>query len=163
MVTLSPPSGSSSPRNAGQIPAAGNTTGPMFRSRPATSSSSRTFPRLQDILRSGHPWEVLPNVDRTMNFRVTARDTALVEEEWISTVVTVSGDPFGFIFPATGSSLECGGSSTVQWTVGGGSIAPNVAIQISTDDGQNFSPLVARNPNDGIAHGRPQTSYVEGS
>jgi hypothetical protein len=136
----------------GQIPAAGNTTGPMFRSRPATAASSRTFPRLQDILSgAATPWEVLPNVDRTMNFRVTARDNRAGGGgvDFDSNVVTVSGDPFGFTFPATGSSLECGGSSSVQWTVGGGSIAPNVAIQISTDDGQNFSPFVASTPNDG--------------
>ena len=150
----------------GQIPAAGNTTGPMFRSRPATAASSRTFPRLQDILSgAATPWEVLPNVDRTMNFRVTARDNVAGGGgvDFDSNVVTVSGAPFGFIFPATGSSLECGGSSNVQWTVGGGSIAPNVAIQISTDDGQNFSPLVASTPNDGShAVTTPQTLTAQG-
>ena len=111
------------------------------------------------------PWEVLPNVDRTMNFRVTARDNRAGGGgvDFDSNVVTVSGDPFGFIFPATGSSLECGGSSTVQWTVGGGSIAPNVALQISTDDGQNFSPLVASTPNDGShAVTTPQTLTAQG-
>ncbi len=150
----------------GQIPAAGNTTGPMFRSRPATSSQSRTFPRLVDILSgAATPWEVLPNVDRTMNFRVTARDNRAGGGgvDFDSSVVTVSGDPFAFTFPTAGSSLECGGPATVQWTVGGGSIAPNVAIQLSTDDGQNFSPFVASTPNDGShAMTTPQTLTSQG-
>jgi len=136
----------------GQIPAAANTSGPMFRSRPATVSSSRTFPRFQDILSgAATPWEVLPNVNRTLNFRVTARDNRPGGGgvDFDSMAVTVSGDPFAFVFPASSSALECGGPATIQWTVGGGSIAPNVAIQLSTDNGQNFSPLVASTANDG--------------
>ena len=150
----------------GQIPAAGNATGPMFRSRPATSSSSRTFPRFQDILSgAATPWEVLANVDRTLNFRVTARDNRPGGGgvDFDSMAVTVSGDPFGFVFPASGSSLECGGPATVQWTVGGGSVAPNVAIQFSTDDGQTFSPLVATTANDGShAITTPQVLITQG-
>jgi hypothetical protein len=48
-----------------------------------------------------------------------------------------------------GSSLECGGTTNVQWTVGGGSVAPNVAIQLSTNNGTSFSTLVASTANDG--------------
>lgn len=136
----------------GQVPAAGNATGPMFRSRPATSSASRSYPQFQDILSATvMPFEILPNVDRTMNFRVTARDNRAggggVDFDPIT--VTVSGDPFAFVFPASGSSLQCGGSETVQWTVGGGSVAPNVAIELSTDAGASFSSLVPSTPNDG--------------
>lgn len=136
----------------GQLPAPGNTTGPMFRSRPATASASRTFPRFIDILSgAATPFEVLPNVDRTMNFRATARDNRAAGGgvDYDSMVVTVSGAPFGLTAPAMGSSLECGGTTSVQWTVGGGSIAPNVAIQLSTNNGASFSTVVASTPNDG--------------
>ena len=136
----------------GQLPAPGNTTGPMFRSRPATASASRTFPRFVDILSgAATPWEVLPNVDRTMNFRATARDNRAGGGgvDYDSMVVTVSGAPFGLTFPASGSSLECGGPETIQWTVGGGAVAPNVAIQLSTNNGGSFSTVLASTPNDG--------------
>ena len=136
----------------GQLPAPGNTTGPMFRSRPATASPSRTFPRYADILSgAATPWEVLPNADRTMNFRVTARDNRAGGGgvDYDARVVTVSGNPFGLTFPSSGSPLECAGPETVQWTVGGGSIAPNVAIQLSTDNGGSFSTVLASTPNDG--------------
>jgi hypothetical protein len=101
----------------GQLPAAGNTTGPLFRSRPATSSPSRIFPQLSDILSgAATPWETLPNVDRTLNFRVTARDNRAGGGgvDYDAMVVTVSGDPFGFTFPTPSSALECGGSANVQ-------------------------------------------------
>ena len=136
----------------GQLPAGTNTTGPLFRSRPATSSSSRTFPRMVDILSgAATPWETLANVDRTLNFRVTARDNQAGGGgvDYDSMVVTVSGAPFAFTFPTTSSNLECGGTANVQWTVGGGSIAPNLAIQSSTDDGNSFATLVASTANDG--------------
>ena len=136
----------------GQLPAPGNTTGPMFRSRPATASPSRTFPRYADILSgAATPWEVLPNADRTMNFRVTARDNRAGGGgvDYDARVVTVSGNPFALTFPSSGSPLECAGPETVQWTVGGGSIAPNVAIQLSTDNGGSFSTVLASTPNDG--------------
>jgi hypothetical protein len=136
----------------GQLPQAANTTGPLFRSRPALSSPSRTFPRLQDILSgAATPWEVLPAVDRTLNFRVTARDNRVAGGgvDYDSTTVTVSGAPFAFTFPVLGSTLECGGSATVTWTVGGGSVAPDVALLFSGDNGSSFSTLVGSTANDG--------------
>jgi hypothetical protein len=136
----------------GQTPAADNTTGPLFRSRPATSSPSRTFPRMEDILSGvATPWEVLPNVDRTLNFRVTARDNRAGGGgvDYDAMTVTVSGAPFAFTFPGAGSALECGGSATVQWTVGGGGVAPNVALRSSTNNGTTFGTLVASTANDG--------------
>jgi hypothetical protein len=136
----------------GQLPAGTNTTGPLFRSRPATSSPSRTFPRMADILSGvATPWETLANVDRTLNFRATARDNQAGGGgvDYDSMVVTVSGAPFAFTFPTTSSNLECGGSANVQWSVGGGSIAANVAIESSANDGSSFATLVASTANDG--------------
>ena len=136
----------------GQLPAGTNTAGPLFRSRPATSSPSRTFPRMVDILSgAATPWETLANVNRTLNFRVTARDNQAGGGgvDYDSMVVTVSGAPFAFTFPTASSNLECGGTANVQWTVGGGSVAANVAIESSTNNGGSFATLVASTANDG--------------
>jgi hypothetical protein len=138
----------------------------MFRSRPATASASRTFPRLADLISgAATPWEVLPGVNRTMNFRVTARDNRAGGGgvDYDDTVVTVSGSPFNFTSPASGGSLECGGSNNITWNVGGGGIAPNVAIELSTNDGASFASLVGSTANDGSeAVTLPRTLTTQG-
>src|SRR5690606_24225438 len=56
-------------------PAANDTDGPMFRTFDPTTSPSRYFPRLQDLVNNVSPqFEVLPSVTRTLNFRLTVRD-----------------------------------------------------------------------------------------
>lgn len=128
------------------------TTGPLFRSRPATTSPTRTFPRFQDIL-AGTPdaYEVLPSVNRTLNFRVTARDNRAGGGgvDWDSMTVTVNGSPFACTSPSAADVLECGDTTPVAWTVGGGSVASDVEILFSSDDGASFSSLVASTANDG--------------
>ena len=128
------------------------TTGPLFRSRDPITSTTRVFPRFEDILSgAATTWEVLPSVSRTMNFRVTARDNRAGAGgvDWDAMVVTVDGAPFGFTSPLDGDALECGLSEEITWTVGGGSIAPNVEILFSSDGGSSFSSLVASTANDG--------------
>jgi hypothetical protein len=128
------------------------TTGPLFRSRSATSDPSRTFPRFEDILSgAATPYEVLPSVDRTLNFRVTVRDNQPNGGgvDYDSMSVTVSGNPFGITTPSAGATLECGDSDTFTWDVGGGSVAPNVEILFSSDGGTTFSSLVGSTTNDG--------------
>jgi hypothetical protein len=142
--------------NAGAVitgtPSATATSGPNFRSYPASSSPSRTFPRFSDILSSAAtPFEVLPAVNRTMNFRVTARDNRANGggTDWDSTQVIVSGAPFSVAAPAQGAQLECGDKSTIMWNVGGGSVAPTLDIQLSTNGGASFSTIAAATANDG--------------
>jgi hypothetical protein len=133
-------------------PSATATTGPLFRFRPPTTSPSRTFPPFSEILAgTADKWEVLPSVDRTMNFRVVGRDNRANGGgvDWDSMRVTVSGSPFQVVAPAQGDKWECGDQATVAWNVGGGSVAPNVDIQTSTNGGANFSTLVAGTANDG--------------
>ena len=134
------------------LPLSTFTSGPLFRSPNPISSPTRVFPRFEDILSGATPtWEVLPSVNRTLNFRVTARDNQAGGGgvDWDAMVVTVAGDPFGFTSPVAGDALECGQSEAVTWTVGGGSVAPNVKILLSSDGGSSFSSLVASTANDG--------------
>jgi hypothetical protein len=128
------------------IPTGSSVTGPLFRSRFATTSPTRTFPRFEDILSPpSTSWEVLPTVDRTMNFRVTARD-GRGGVRYDSTVVEVQGAPFRVTDPGT---QECALPTSLSWEVGGGSIAPNVRVSYSTDNGTSFSSLLDSTSNDG--------------
>ena len=134
------------------LPLSTFTSGPLFRSKEPVSSPTRVFPRFEDILSGISPtWEVLPSVNRTLNFRVTARDNQAGGGgvDWDAMVVTVNGDPFGFTNPVAGSFFECGVSEEITWTVGGGSVAVNVGISFSSDGGSSFSSLVASTANDG--------------
>jgi hypothetical protein len=126
---------------------------PLFRSRPATTSPSRTFPILADILSgAATPTEILPLVDRTLTFRCTVRDNRAtgggVNNDQM--IVTVSGSPFAVTSPDGGEVLNGGCDVPVTWTVGGGSVAPTVNILLSTDGGQSFpTTLAAATANDG--------------
>jgi len=110
------------------------------------------LPQLADILSgAATPWEILPTVDRTLRFRVTARDGRALgggvdDDEML---VTVAGAPFRITAPAAGAQLECSQPANVTWDVGGGSVAANVRGTISTDGGATFSNLVASTANDG--------------
>ncbi|MDA1312910.1 MAG: M12 family metallo-peptidase [Acidobacteria bacterium] len=126
---------------------------PLFRSfLPLPNDPSRTFPQLSDILNNTTTTgELLPTMDRTMNFCLTARDNLLAGGgvDYDGMVVTVSGDPFFLTAPDGGETLNTGCSTDVTWQVGGGSIATNVNLLLSEDGGQNFSPWAASTLNDG--------------
>jgi hypothetical protein len=137
---------------AASPPLNGGVSGPLFRSRPAVASASRTFPILSDLIAGNPtPFEILPTANRTLNFRCTVRDNRTVGGvNYDAMVVTVAGDPFFVTAPNGGESLKGGCSMTVTWTVGGGSVASNVDILLSTDGGNTFSTVLAANTaNDG--------------
>ncbi|MGQ0799116.1 MAG: reprolysin-like metallopeptidase [Pseudomarimonas sp.] len=144
-----------------------NTTGPLFRSFDATSSPTRLFPRLENIL-SGTPTlgEVLPTTNRTLNFRVTARDnraggggvqwTGTASPAVAQTTITVinTGTPFAVTTANTAVSWASGSSQDVTWDVAGTTAAPiscaNVDIDFSLDRGLSFPiSLAAATSNDG--------------
>jgi hypothetical protein len=129
--------------------------GPLFRSVPPTAGGDvRTFPNLADILsntvRNG---EFLPVTDRTMSFRLTARDNRAGGGGISSddTVLTVSGDPFFITSPNGGEVFGAGCPIPTTWTVGGGSVANLVNLGLSTDGGNTFDPLLGPTANDGAA------------
>jgi hypothetical protein len=126
--------------------------GPIIRSVPPGADPSRTIPRLQDLLdgvtRAG---EILPLVDRELNFRLIARDNLVGGGgvAYDSMVVTVLGDPFFIISPNSGS-LEAACEVPLTWQVGGGSVAAQVEALFSADGGQTFAtPLTGAIANDG--------------
>jgi hypothetical protein len=126
--------------------------GPLFRSRRPAASPARTFPALADLLSGAPtPWERLPEVDRALTFRVTARDNRADGGgvDYDELTLTVSGEPFALTAPAAGAGLECGDTATLAWQVGGGSVATDVRVLYSADGGANFGELIASTPNDG--------------
>lgn len=131
--------------------------GPIIRSVPPVSSASRTVPDIRDLLsNTGRAGELLPQVDRTVNFRLTARDMQAggggVNSDDMA--LNVSGDPFFITAPNSGS-LEAGCVVPVTWTIGGGNVAANVDISYSDSGGiagnlESFpQSIVQSTPNDG--------------
>lgn len=130
---------------------------PLFRSR-ISGSPTRTFPDMNFILNnSNNPadneGEDLPQVARTMNFRLTVRDNKAngggVDSEALVVTVNNTG-PFQINSHNSAATLAAGAGTTVTWAVNGtNAISANVKITMSID-GQNYPfVLAASTPNDG--------------
>ncbi|MBS3739394.1 MAG: T9SS type A sorting domain-containing protein [Psychroflexus sp.] len=144
-----------------QPPVASSTEGPLFRGFRPQTTSKRYFPRLETVLNNQNQttWEVLPNVTRTMDFVVTARDNNIVggQSEQDLVVVDVNGaaGPFAVTSQSTtGISWDPGTTETITWNVAGtdanGINASEVDILLSTNAGVSFDHVLAQNtPNDG--------------
>lgn len=134
---------------------------PIFRSFPPTSSPTRTFPQVSDLVNNTHTiGEILPTVGRTMNFRMTVRDNDLPAGGTASdsTTVTVDGSagPFRVTAPNTAVTWSGVGPHTVTWNVAGTTVPPvsctAVHIDLSTDGGLTFpGHLRVAAPNSGTA------------
>lgn len=140
-------------------PTTNNTTRPLVRSFLPTINPVRVFPRQIDLLSNGGvstTWEILPNVNRSMTFRCTVRDNRAGGGgvNWDEMVITVNGSAFSVTAPNTAVSIPGNTNTTVTWNVGGGSVAPNVDIWLSTNGGASFfngtaTLLLSNTPNDG--------------
>lgn len=143
------------------------TTGPNWLSFPATSSGTRTFPKLSTILAglnvtppfpggdAGANIEALSSVARTLNFRLTVRDNnpynpgvTIGQTAFTDAVVTVSSSgPFAVTAPNTAVSWVAGSTATVTWSVNGTNASPvncaSVNILLSTDGGLTFPTVLA--------------------
>ena len=135
------------------------TSGPAFKSFPASISTTRYFPQMSTVLTgaTSWKWEAVPNVARTLNFRVTVRDNhaggpANNSADTVLTVNTTAG-PFAVTSPNTAVSYVGGSSQTITWNVAGttanGVNCANVDILLSTDGGASWSTILAATPNDG--------------
>lgn len=141
-----------------------------------TASGTRTFPSLTYILNNANEAPVtftgtsatgalcaatcitgedLPSVARTINYRVTVRDSVGGVAD-ATTDVTFVNTATPFAVTSQNSAITYAGNSTqtVTWNVSGTTAAPintaNVKITFSTDGGQTFpTTLIASTPNDG--------------
>ena len=143
-------------------PTSTSTTQPNFRSFLPSTSPTRYFPQLSDILAGNNStqWEMMPTVSRTMNFRLTVRDNSAggygCTDSDDVTVTTSNGiGPFVVTYPnASGITWTGGTTETVTWNVANTTNAPvscsNVDILLSTDGGITFPYILESNvTNDG--------------
>lgn len=143
-----------------RLPSTTATAGVAFRSYLPTTDNKRYFPNLETIKTgaTSWKWEAVPNVARTMNFRLTVRDNRAggATNNSDDTVITVNGTagPFVVNVPNTNVTWNAGSSQTVTWnvagTTGNGVNTANVDILLSTDGGNTYPiTLAANTPNDG--------------
>ena len=94
----------------------------MFRSIFATTDSKRYFPNITAIT-TGVPfqWEVLPTVNRNMDFRVTVRDNTFApgctDEQDITLDVEGGAGPFVVTSQNTATTWLESESVTITWDV----------------------------------------------
>ena len=130
---------------------------PLFRSVMSFFTSTRDFPNIGYLLSGGVPFfETLPTTNRTLNFRVTARDNHSggggVNSASTQLQVTTNSGPFTVTQPALNVEWAGNTQQTVTWNVANTTSAPvncaNVSIFLSS--GNSFPIVLAlETPNDG--------------
>jgi subtilisin-like proprotein convertase family protein len=143
-----------------QSPDPTSTNGPNFRSRIPTTSPQRFMPVLTSVIANNltPTWEVVPSVERTMNFALTVRDNRTPNggqtrrDDMVVTTANVG--PFLVNTPNTAVSWVAGSNQTVTWSVAGTTAnninAAFVDILLSNDGGLTYPILLASKvPNDG--------------
>ena len=143
-------------------PASTNTGGPAFRSLFATEDPKRYFPSIDNIINgTTDTWEVLPTVDRDMDFRLTVRDFhdgmggCTIEQDVRLTFDSNSGPLVVNTANTSNTDIELQ-TVTVQWDVAGTDQSPvscsEVDILMSYDGGLTYTAtLLAATANDGTA------------
>jgi hypothetical protein len=132
---------------------------PIFRTWNPTTSSTRYFPRLQNLLNNTTViGEILPTYSRVLTFRLTARDNKVggggVDHAQMQFNVDGNSGPFLVTSPNTNVTWAGASSQIITWDVANTDAAlincTNVNILLSTDGGQTFpTVLLANTPNDG--------------
>jgi Metallo-peptidase family M12B Reprolysin-like len=122
--------------------------GPIIRSLNPTASGTRYIPRLSNLIAGTTlKGEILPTTNRTMTFRLTARDNVPGFGSTNSADMTVqsvvTSGPFRVTAPSTAVSWLGGSNQTVTWDVAGTTAAPiacaNVGIDFSNDGGLTYT------------------------
>ncbi|MCC3156009.1 M12 family metallo-peptidase [Hymenobacter sp. 15J16-1T3B] len=144
-----------------------NNNVPLFRSWVPTTSPTRYFPRLSDLVNNTVViGERLPTVTRRLTFKCTARDQhngplgvigGVSSSDSLKLTVTNAAGPFVVTAPtAAGLSWAGGSSQTVTWDVANTTAAPvscaTVNVRLSTDGGLTYPTILAAGvPNNGTA------------
>ena len=134
---------------------------PIFRSFSSTTSPTRTFPRVQDLVNNSTTiGEHLPTYSRGLQFKCTIRDNRAggggFADDLKTMSVTSNAGPFLVQAPNGGGTVQGNTQLAVNWDVAGtdgnGVNCSSVDIYLSTDGGYTFpNLLVAGTPNDGSA------------
>ncbi len=139
------------------------TSAPFFRSFAPTTSPTRTFPELAEILNGSNEgaFEKLPTVTRTLNFRLSVRDNqegmfagagGFCDDQITINVTNTSAD-FMVTVLNTGITLMGNDALTITWDENGTSSSPinctNVDVQFSFDGGMTWTTEAAGQPNTG--------------
>ena len=143
-----------------QPPLSTAASGPLFRSYPPSTSPQRYFPNLADLSANrSYDWEVLPVVERPLNFRMTVRDndpnSGCTAEDDVRLQVDGDAGPFEVVENGF-DTWTVGERTTIEWMVAGTDNSPinvsSVDIYLSTDGGLSFPHLIIENlPNSGSA------------
>ena len=140
-------------------PASPTGNAPIFRPFAPTSSPTRTFPKLSDIINNTSTiGEILPSYTRSMQFRFTVRDNNSpgggVSFDELSFDVSNQAGPFTVTSPNTNVIYNASQAITVTWDVANTNQAPincqNVTIYLSVDGGNTYPhTLTTSTANDG--------------
>ncbi len=134
-------------------PVATSTGGPAFRSISPTASPNRYLPALPTVVSGtlASTWEVLPLVEREMNFALVVRDNHIgggSSSRDDLKVTIVESQPF-----TVNDQFNWGPNTSreITWNVSGTNVAPincqKVNILLSTDGGVTFPTQLAMNTN----------------
>jgi hypothetical protein len=143
--------------SAPSFPSGTKTDGPNFRSYKPVSTPVRYFPSIQSIL-NGSIWEVVPTIERTLNFTLTGRDNAVGAYQTNTSAISVTFS--GTVGPleitsqnTDGISWKQGDAQNITWSVNNTTTlsgSDNVDILLSTDGGLTYpTTLISNTPNDG--------------
>lgn len=139
----------------------GNASGssPLFRSYQPSTSPTRVFPKIQDILFGiSSPAELLPTYTRPLNFRLTVRDNnpngGGVDWHNIALSSSANAGPFLVTSQKTSTTLTAGTWVEVTWDVANTTSSPVscsfVDIFLSDNGGTNYpSTVITGTINDG--------------
>jgi len=133
-----------------------NGMGALFRVFPPVLDSTRTFPKMADVLSGiATPGERLPTFTGVVRrFRVIVRDNHAgaggdVTSGFVNLSIPGGSSPFAVISPSQGDVLQ-GGPATVSWSVGATNLSPiscsTVTLRLSLDDGATFPTILGTFP-----------------
>lgn len=143
-------------RSSGVASMVDNGTRPLFRSQQLSDEPVRYLPKLSDIVAGTQSLgETYATTDRTLNFRLTARDgKGGVSTDAVEITVVTNAEQFKVTEPVTGDSWLTSEVQTIRWEVAGTNAAPYncsaVDITLSKDNGASFDTVLGEAvPNSG--------------